>query len=197
MRIHTAFASRWLRAALYFLASIIVAIVIFVGWLIYIQIEIQSAIVQWERVGGGINVLYNSRRGPDEMFLGSMPGIRSSSDLTAIRNAAVRLTTTGGCRKLRLAGLEWSCGEIQWMLSALHLEQLSLSDMSIDQKCVNYLARRQDIRMFRIGGGLSADAIRTILRASPDRRMDLSRRPLSDEDISSLQREFQDRIRVF
>ena len=142
-------------------------------------------------------MLYNSRLGPDEMFLGSMPGILPPLDAVSIQNAAIRLNTTGGCRKLRLANLEWSCAEFQEMLSPLHLEQLSLSDMLINQECVEYLARRQDIKSFRIGGCLSADAIRIILRAFPDRKMDLSRRPLSDEDIHSLLHEFQGRLRVF
>ena len=168
-----------------------------IGGVIYLQIEIHQAVSQWAAVGGGVSVEYNPRLGPNRMFLGSMPGQETSGDLAAIRLAAVRLNSISGCKKLGIAGMDWSSSELRWLLSALTLEELSLRDMSIDPDCVNYIASRNDIQMLQTGRIFSAEDIRVILLAAPTRRMDVSADPLSPADQESLKTEFQDRIAIY
>ena len=166
-------------------------------WFVYVQIEIQRGIAQWERLGGGVNVHTNARFGPDEMLLGSMPGISNSDNWTSICDAAILLNGVGGCRKLALINLGWSCEAYRRLLRELQLEQLSLSDERIDTCLVEYLANRKDIKCLRIGEGLSADHVRYLLRQSPSLRMDLSRGKLAIEDCHALQGEFGSRLQIF
>lgn len=129
--------------------------------------------------------------------MGSMPGIQTSSNLNAIRAAAVRLNGWSGCRRLRLSDLNLSCEAVKTLLSELSIDQLSLSENEIELCIVEYLAKRSDIKCLRIGQGFSADNIRYLLSARPTLKMDLARTGLTQEERDSLKNEFGDRLTIY
>lgn len=179
----------------FFLVTVCVIFVLFAARAVWLYFDAQMAITKWESVGGGVSV-QNSKYGfgPDSMSLGSMPAIGTSDDLTRIRDAAVKMNGTPGCRKLHLAQPAWSCEHLLFLLTPLNLDYLGLDQIALDDECVMDISKLPDIRSIGIGSGpISLDGIRYFLRSSPQRTMRVCMR-LKNADRDELKREFEGRI---
>lgn len=161
------------------------------------MVRSQRAVAEWQRIGGAIGVQMNARLGPENMSLGSMPGVPFVNKATIVRDAAVKMNRDAGCRYLHLSQLGWSCAELTSVVSVLDLDYLGLDRMVDGDECIDLLIKRENIRSFGFGGtGPSYDGLRSILCRQNVTLVRVSGVRLTDHECAELRTEFGSRISI-
>lgn len=187
---------KWPRLAIV-LTAVCVSVAAMIAHRGVTLVRSQLAVAEWQRIGGAIGVQFNARLGPENMSLGSMPGIPVVNRAMIVRDAAVKMNRDAGCRHLHLSHLGWSCAELTSVVSVLDLDYLGLDRMVDGDECVDLLLKRENIRSFGFGGtGPSYDGLRKILCSQNVALVRVSGVGLTDRECGALMKEFGSRVSI-